>query len=175
MLCQSLEGRDSWWHEDMATASPNCPAEVMNAEDTLFILYTSGSTGQPKGVQHSTGGYLTYAAVTHKYIFDIHDEDTYWCTADCGWITGHTYIVYGPLANGATSLMFEGVPSYPDNSRFWQVVDKFQVSIFYTAPTAIRALASQGVDRCRKVRSFQPAPAGVGGRAHQPGRLALVL
>ncbi len=144
------EERDSWWHEEMAAASPDCPVEVMNAEDPLFILYTSGSTGQPKGVLHTTAGYLTYAAVTHKYIFDIHDEDTYWCTADCGWVTGHTYIVYGPLANGATSLMFEGVPSYPDNSRFWQVVDKFQVNIFYTAPTAIRALASQGVEWVEK-------------------------
>ncbi|MGI6376523.1 MAG: acetate--CoA ligase [Anaerolineae bacterium] len=144
------EGRDSWWHAEMAAATPTCPVEAMNAEDPLFILYTSGSTGQPKGVLHTTGGYLTFAAVTHKYIFDIHDEDTYWCTADVGWVTGHTYIVYGPLANGATSLMFEGVPSYPDNSRFWQVVDKFQVSIFYTAPTAIRALASQGVEWVEK-------------------------
>ncbi|MEN6478651.1 MAG: acetate--CoA ligase [Anaerolineales bacterium] len=144
------EGRDTWWHDEMAAASANCPAEVMNAEDPLFILYTSGSTGQPKGVLHTTGGYLTYAAVTHKYIFDIHDEDTYWCTADVGWITGHTYIVYGPLANGATSLMFEGVPSWPDNSRFWQIIDKFQVTIFYTAPTVIRSLASQGLEWVQK-------------------------
>jgi acetyl-CoA synthetase len=144
-------GRDSWWHDEMATVSPDCPAEVMDAEDPLFILYTSGSTGRPKGVLHTTGGYLTYVAMTHKYIFDIHDEDTYWCTADIGWITGHSYIVYGPLANGATSLMFEGVPTYPDASRFWQIVDKYQVNIFYTAPTAIRALARLGeewVEKC---------------------------
>jgi acetyl-CoA synthetase len=137
-------GRDSWWRDEMAEASTVCEPEVMNAEDPLFILYTSGSTGRPKGVLHTTGGYLTYVSLTHKYIFDVHDEDTYWCTADIGWITGHSYIVYGPLANGATSLMFEGVPTYPDASRFWQIVDKYQVSIFYTAPTAIRALARLG-------------------------------
>jgi len=144
------EGRDTWWHEEMATASPVCEPEVMDAEDPLFVLYTSGSTGKPKGVVHTTGGYLTYVAVTHKYIFDIKDEDTYWCTADCGWITGHSYIVYGPLANGSTSLMFEGVPTYPDPSRYWQVVDKFQVNIFYTAPTVIRALMRQGVEWVEK-------------------------
>ncbi len=145
------EGRDTWWHDEMANASVECEPEVMNAEDPLFILYTSGSTGKPKGVLHTTGGYLTYVAMTHKLIFDVHDEDTYWCTADIGWITGHSYIVYGPLANGATSLMFEGVPTYPDASRFWQIVDKYQVNIFYTAPTAIRALARLGeewVDKC---------------------------
>ena len=122
----------------------------MNSLDTLFILYTSGSTGTPKGILHATGGYLTFAAVTHKYIFDIHDDDTYWCTADCGWITGHSYIVYGPLANGATSLMFEGVPTYPDASRFWRIVEKFAVNIFYTAPTAIRALARLGTEPVEK-------------------------
>ena len=145
------QGRDSWWHDEMVRASSVSEPEVMNAEDPLFILYTSGSTGRPKGVLHTTGGYLTYVTLTHKYIFDIHDHDTYWCTADIGWITGHSYIVYGPLANGATSLMFEGVPTYPDASRFWQIVDKYQVSIFYTAPTAIRALARLGeewVQRC---------------------------
>ncbi|HCX87465.1 MAG TPA: acetyl-coenzyme A synthetase, partial [Gammaproteobacteria bacterium] len=118
----------------------------MNAEDPLFILYTSGSTGKPKGVLHTTGGYQLYAAMTHRYVFDYHDGDIFWCTADVGWITGHSYILYGPLANGATTLMFEGVPTYPDASRFWQVVDKHQVNIFYTAPTAIRALMSQGDD-----------------------------
>ncbi len=144
------EGRDLWWHDLMAEASPVCEPEPMNAEDPLFILYTSGSTGKPKGVLHTTGGYLTYVAMTHKYIFDLHDDDTYWCTADIGWITGHSYIVYGPLANGATSLMFEGVPTYPDPGRFWHIVDKFRVTIFYTAPTAIRALARQGEEWVEK-------------------------
>ncbi len=144
------EGRDVWYHEAMAKASPDCPAEEMDAEDPLFILYTSGSTGKPKGVLHTTGGYLLFAAMTHKYTFDYHDGDIYWCTADVGWVTGHTYIVYGPLANGAISLMFEGIPSYPDASRFWQVIDKHQVNIFYTAPTAIRALMREGADPVKK-------------------------
>jgi acyl-CoA synthetase (AMP-forming)/AMP-acid ligase II len=122
----------------------------MNAEDPLFILYTSGSTGKPKGVLHTTGGYLVYNAVTHQYVFDYHDGDVYWCTADVGWVTGHSYIVYGPLANGATTLMFEGVPNYPDASRFWQVVDKHKVNIFYTAPTAIRALMREGEEPVRR-------------------------
>jgi acetyl-CoA synthetase len=135
---------DKWWHEEVAAVSADCPAEQMDAEDPLFILYTSGSTGKPKGVMHTTGGYLTYAAYTHKMIFDYHDGDIYWCTADIGWVTGHTYIVYGPLANGATSIMFEGVPSYPDFGRFWEVVAKHKVNIFYTAPTAIRAIAKEG-------------------------------
>lgn len=136
--------RDVWYHEVMATASEDCPAEEMDAEDPLFILYTSGSTGKPKGVLHTTGGYLLYAAMTHKYVFDYHDGEIYWCTADIGWVTGHSYIIYGPLCNGATTLMFEGVPTYPDASRFWQVIDKHQVNIFYTAPTAIRSLMAQG-------------------------------
>jgi len=136
--------RDVWYHEAMAEASTDCPAEEMDAEDPLFILYTSGSTGKPKGVLHSTGGYMLYTAMTHKYIFDYHDGDIYWCTADVGWVTGHSYIIYGPLANGATTLMFEGVPNYPSHGRFWEVVDKHQVNIFYTAPTAIRALMGQG-------------------------------
>ncbi|MDP2098502.1 MAG: acetate--CoA ligase [Methylobacter sp.] len=138
------ETRDVWYHEAMATASADCPAIAMDAEDPLFILYTSGSTGKPKGVLHSTGGYLLYAAMTHKYVFDYHDGDIYWCTADIGWITGHSYMIYGPLCNGATTLLFEGVPTYPDAGRFWQVIDKHQVNIFYTAPTAIRALMAQG-------------------------------
>jgi acetyl-CoA synthetase len=138
--------RDVWYHEAVAEVSAECEAEPMEAEDPLFILYTSGSTGKPKGVLHTTGGYQLYAAMTHRYVFDYHDGDVYWCTADVGWITGHSYILYGPLANGATTLMFEGVPTYPDASRFWQVVDKHQVNIFYTAPTAIRALMSQGND-----------------------------
>ncbi len=137
-------GLDIWYHEEIEKVSADCPAEELDAEDPLFILYTSGSTGKPKGVLHTTGGYLLFTAMTHKYIFDYHEDDVYWCTADVGWVTGHSYIIYGPLANGATTLMFEGVPTYPDASRFWQVVDKHQVSIFYTAPTAIRALMSQG-------------------------------
>ena len=137
-------GRDIWYHEECAKVSADCPPEPMNAEDPLFILYTSGSTGKPKGVLHTTGGYIVYASMTHQYVFDYHDGDIYWCTADVGWVTGHSYIVYGPLANGATTLMFEGVPNYPDASRFWQVVDKHKVNIFYTAPTAIRALMREG-------------------------------
>jgi acetyl-CoA synthetase len=139
-----LEGRDLWYHEAMVTASAECPPEPMDAEDPLFILYTSGSTGKPKGMLHTTGGYLLYAAITHKYVFDYHDGDIYWCTADIGWVTGHSYVIYGPLCNGATTLMFEGVPTYPGPDRFWQVVDKHKVNIFYTAPTAIRALMAQG-------------------------------
>ena len=138
------EDRDVWYHEVMAEASADCPPEEMDAEDPLFILYTSGSTGKPKGVVHTTGGYLLYAAMTHKYVFDYHEGDIYWCTADVGWVTGHSYIVYGPLCNAATSLMFEGVPTYPDAGRFWQVVDKHKVNTFYTAPTAIRALMGKG-------------------------------
>ena len=137
-------GRDVWLHEEMAKVPAECPPEEMSAEDPLFILYTSGSTGKPKGVLHTSGGYLVFAAMTHQYVFDYHDGDIYWCTADVGWVTGHSYIVYGPLANGATTLMFEGVPNYPDAGRFWDVVDKHKVNIFYTAPTAIRALMGAG-------------------------------
>ncbi|MBP4041491.1 MULTISPECIES: acetate--CoA ligase [Aeromonas] len=136
--------RDIWWHDAVAAASPDCPPEAMGAEDPLFVLYTSGSTGKPKGVLHTTGGYLVYAALTFKYVFDYHEEDIYWCTADVGWVTGHSYLVYGPLANGATTLMFEGVPNYPATNRMSQVVDKHQVTILYTAPTAIRALMAKG-------------------------------
>ena len=141
---EMTDGRDFWYDELAATVSGNCPPEEMGAEDPLFILYTSGSTGKPKGVLHTTGGYIVFASITHQHIFDYHDGDIYWCTADVGWVTGHTYIVYGPLANGATTLMFEGVPNYPDAGRFWQVVDKHKVNTFYTAPTAIRALMGAG-------------------------------
>jgi len=137
-------GRDVWMHEAAAKVSADCPPEPMGAEDPLFILYTSGSTGKPKGVLHTSGGYLTFASMTHQYVFDYHDGDIYWCTADVGWVTGHSYILYGPLSNGATTLMFEGVPNYPDAARFWQVIDKHKVNIFYTAPTAIRALMREG-------------------------------
>jgi len=144
------EERDIWYHDAAAAVSADCPPEQMDAEDPLFILYTSGSTGKPKGVLHTTGGYLLYAAITHKYVFDYHDGDIYWCTADVGWITGHSYIVYGPLSNGAISLVFEGVPTYPDASRFWQVCDKHKVNTFYTAPTALRALMRMGDEPVKK-------------------------
>ena len=137
-------GRDFWYHEEMANAKTECPPARMKAEDPLFILYTSGSTGKPKGVLHTTGGYLVYASMTHEYVFDYHVGDVYWCTADVGWVTGHSYLVYGPLCNGATTLMFEGVPNFPDQARFWEVVDKHKVNILYTAPTAIRALMGAG-------------------------------
>ena len=145
------DGRDVWYDDEMAKVSAECSPEEMNAEDPLFILFTSGSTGAPKGVLHTTGGYLVYASMTHQYIFDYHDGDVYWCTADVGWVTGHSYIVYGPLANGATTLMFEGIPTYPTASRFWDVVDKHKVNIFYTAPTAIRSLMGAGDDKLAKV------------------------
>ena len=146
------EGRDIWYQDTMENVSSDCPAIEMDAEDPLFILYTSGSTGKPKGVLHTTAGYLLYTAITHKYVFDYHENDIYWCTADVGWVTGHSYIIYGPLCNGATTLMFEGVPTYPDASRFWQVVDKHKVKTFYTAPTAIRALMCKGDEFVKKTK-----------------------
>ncbi|MFP6754230.1 MAG: acetate--CoA ligase [Alphaproteobacteria bacterium] len=145
-----VKDRDFWWHEEALSVPADCRPEPMDAEDPLFILYTSGSTGKPKGVLHTTGGYLLYAALTHHLVFDYHSDDIYWCTADVGWVTGHSYIVYGPLANGATTLMFEGLPNYPDASRFWQVCDKHNVTIFYTAPTAIRALMREGTGPVKK-------------------------
>ena len=146
-----VEGRDHWYHDLMADASADCPAEPMDAEHLLFLLYTSGTTGKPKGIMHTTGGYLTHVAFTHKYVFDLHPEtDVYWCTADVGWVTGHSYIVYGPLANGATQVMYEGVPNYPGNDRFWEIVEKYGVTIFYTAPTAIRTFMKWGDDEPAK-------------------------
>jgi len=148
--CQMQSGRDFFWHEEMAKASSDCAPVEMDAEDPLFILYTSGSTGKPKGVLHTTAGYLVYTSLTHQYVFDYHDGDIYWCTADIGWVTGHSYILYGPLSNGATTLMFEGVPNYPDFGRFWDICDKHKVNIFYTAPTAIRAIAKEGDELVKK-------------------------
>ena len=150
--CDMQDGRDFWYHEAMAAAAEECEPEPMDAEDPLFILYTSGSTGKPKGVVHTTAGYLMHTTLTHKIVFNLHDDDIYWCTADIGWVTGHSYIVYGPLANGATSMMFEGVPTYPDAGRFWQICDKFGVTVFYTAPTAIRALMRQGDEWVKKYK-----------------------
>ena len=151
------EARDVWYHDAVANASTDCPPEEMNAEDPMFILYTSGSTGKPKGILHTTGGYLLYAAITTKYTFDLHDDDIFWCTADVGWVTGHSYLLYGPLANGLTTVYFEGVPNYPDASRFWKSVDKHQVTVFYTAPTAIRALMREGDDpvKCTSRKSLR--------------------
>jgi acetyl-CoA synthetase len=144
-------GRDHWYHELMATAPAECPAEPMDSEQLLFLLYTSGTTGKPKGIMHTTGGYLTHVAYTHKYVFDLHpDTDVYWCTADVGWITGHSYIVYGPLANGATQVIYEGVPNHPGNDRLWSIVAKYGVTIFYTAPTAIRTFMKWGNDEPAK-------------------------
>ena len=145
-----VEGRDYWYHDITSAQSEECQPEEMNAEDPLFILYTSGSTGKPKGVMHTSGGYIVYASMTHEYVFDYKDGEVYWCTADVGWVTGHSYILYGPLANGATTLMFEGIPTYPDSSRWWQIVDKYKVNIFYTAPTAIRALMREGDEPVKK-------------------------
>lgn len=145
-MCPMQKGRDLWYHEIMRTASIDCPAVPLKAEDTLFILYTSGSTGKPKGIVHTQGGYLLHASLSHKYVFDVHSEDIYWCTADIGWITGHSYGIYGPLANGATTLLFEGIPTYPNPGKFWQIIEKYHVSLFYTAPTAIRSLIAQGQD-----------------------------
>ena len=144
ITCDMQDGRDLWWDEAMADASDDCPCEEMDAEDPLFVLYTSGSTGQPKGVMHTSGGYMVYTATTHKYIFDYQEEDVYFCAADIGWITGHSYIVYGPLANGASTMMFESIPTYPNPDRYWQVIEKWRVNQFYTAPTAIRAIAAAG-------------------------------
>ena len=146
-----LKNNERWWHEELNNVNDDCRAEIMDSEDPLFILYTSGSTGKPKGMVHSCGGYMVYSSYTFKNVFDYKDDDIYWCTADIGWITGHSYIVYGPLLNGATTLMFEGVPSYPDFGRFWQICEKHKVNQFYTAPTAIRALAKHPVELVNKL------------------------
>ena len=167
-------GRDVWYHEAAAVVTSECPCEEMSAEDPLFILYTSGSTGKPKGVLHTTGGYMVYTSITHQYVFDYHDGDIYWCTADVGWVTGHSYILYGPLSNGAVTLMFEGVPNYPSNSRFWEVIDKHKVNIFYTAPTAIRALMQAGEAPGEEDLAEISAAARLGRRTDQPGSLGVV-
>ena len=169
------EGRDHWYHELGATVPDDCPCEPMNAEDPLFILYTSGSTGKPKGVLHTTGGYAVWTATTFHYVFDYRPGEIFWCTADVGWVTGHSYVVYGPLANGATSLMFEGVPNYPDFSRFWDVVERHKVDIFYTAPTAIRALMREGEAPVKKHDRSSLRLLGTVGEPINPGGLALVL
>ena len=167
-------GRDIWLHEELVKVDANCPPVEMSAEDPLFILYTSGSTGKPKGVLHTSGGYLVYASVTHQHVFDYHDGDIYWCTADVGWVTGHSYILYGPLSNGATTLMFEGVPNYPTASRFWHVIDKWDVNIFYTAPTAIRALMGAGDDFVKRTDRSSLKLLGTRRRADQSGGLGVV-
>ncbi len=162
-----VAGRDHWWHELVAKAAAECAAEPMDSEDPLYILYTSGSTGKPKGLLHTTGGYAVQTYLTSKYVFDLRDEDIYWCTADIGWVTGHSYVVYGPLQNGATVLMYEGAPNLPDFSRFWKIIDDHKVTIFYTAPTAIRAFIKWGDEFVEKYQARLAAAAGHGGRADQ--------
>ncbi len=168
------EGRDVWWHRELEYVGADCPAEKLDSEAPLFILYTSGSTGKPKGILHTTAGYLLGAKLTTKYVFDLRAEDVYWCTADVGWVTGHSYVVYGPLANGATSFMYEGAPNYPEPDRFWRIVAKYGVTILYTAPTAIRAFMKWGDAMARQTRPPLPAPAGHRRRADQPGGLDVV-
>ena len=163
-----VNGRDVLYNDVVKDVEETCEPEVMSAEDPLFILYTSGSTGKPKGVLHTSGGYLVYASMTHEYIFNYNQNDIYWCTADIGWVTGHSYIIYGPLCNGATTLMFEGVPNYPDFSRFWQIIDKHGVNIFYTAPTAIRALMREGDDYVKKTKRSSLKLLGTDGEPINP-------
>ena len=168
------DGRDHWYHRLMQDAAPSCAPEPMDAEDMLYILYTSGTTGKPKGIVHTTGGYLVGAYATTQWVFDLRDEDVYWCTADIGWVTGHSYVVYGPLANGATVLMYEGAPDWPQKDRFWELIERYGVTIFYTAPTAIRAFMKWGTELAREARSLEPAPARIGRRADQPGSVDVV-
>ena len=168
------EGRDHWYHRLMQDAPFTCEPEKMDAEDLLYILYTSGTTGKPKGIMHTTGGYLTGTYATTKWVFDIKDDDVFWCTADIGWVTGHSYVVYGPLANGATVVMYEGAPDWPEKDRFWEIIERYGVTIFYTAPTAIRAFMRWGTRVAEEARSLEPAPARIGRRADQPGSLGLV-
>ena len=168
------EGRDVWWHE-AATDDTPCPPEPMDAEDLLYLLYTSGTTAKPKGIAHTTGGYLVGVATTHHYVFDLKPEtDVYWCAADVGWVTGHSYIVYGPLCNGATSVMYEGTPDFPDKDRWWEIVERYGVTILYTAPTAIRAHMKWGPQFAAAARPLEPAPARLGRRADQPRGVDLV-
>ena len=168
------EGRDVFWHEAVAEADPECPPEPMDAEDPLYILYTSGSTGKPKGILHTTAGYLTQVSATHKLVFDLKDDDVYWCGADIGWVTGHSYIVYGPLVNGATSVMYEGAPNFPAEDRWWEIIERYRVSIFYTAPDRDPRLHEVGARAPGQARPHLAAPARHGRRADQPARLALV-
>ena len=169
-------GRDVWWHDAVPGQPPECACEEMDSEDLLFILYTSGTTGKPKGIMHTTGGYLTQCAYTHKHVFDLHpDTDVYWCTADVGWVTGHSYIVYGPLANRTTSVLYEGTPDFPDKDRLWSIVEKYKVTTFYTAPTAIRTFMKWGDEYPAAARPVVAAPDGNGRRAHQSRGVGLVL
>ena len=166
-FAEMTEGRDHWWHRLLDRERRNCPAEPMESEDLLFILYTSGTTGKPKGIVHTTGGYLTQAAATTKYVFDLSEEDIFWCTADIGWVTGHSYVVYGPLANGATVLMYEGAPDWPERDRFWQIIARYGVTVFYTAPTAIRAFMKWGAEHPARHDLSTLRLLGIGRRADQ--------